>query len=140
MTNEHHRNNIDLVVETVVNKINLEERNGQLQATSVVLVDKTGEKRVVKARKEIIVSGGNASTSRALRELGLTREGAYCSPAILLRSGIGPKAELEQLGIKCLVDSPGVGKNLLDHLVRDSHLVDTISPLTRCRSCLRFTR
>jgi choline dehydrogenase-like flavoprotein len=35
-----------------------------------------------------------------------------------MRSGIGPKQELENLGIKCLVDSPGVGKNLLDHLVR----------------------
>jgi choline dehydrogenase-like flavoprotein len=27
-------------------------------------------------------------------------------------SGIGPKDELEMLNIPCLVDSPGVGKNL----------------------------
>ncbi|KAK5275133.1 hypothetical protein LTR40_013580, partial [Exophiala xenobiotica] len=92
--------NIDIVVGTVVDKVNFEEKSGQLEATSVTLVDKTGAKRDVKARKEIIVSGG-----------------AYCSPAILLRSGIGPAEELEQLGIKCLVDSPGVGKNLLDHLI-----------------------
>ena len=45
-------------------------------------------------------------------------QGAYCSPGILLRSGIGPKADLEKLGLKCLVDAPGVGENLLDHLVR----------------------
>ncbi|KAK5308447.1 hypothetical protein LTR99_001423 [Exophiala xenobiotica] len=100
VTNDQHRDNIDIVVETVVDKVNFEEKNGQLEATSVTLVDKTGAKRDVKARKEIIVSGG-----------------AYCSPAILLRSGIGPAEELEQLGIKCLVDSPGVGKNLLDHLI-----------------------
>ncbi|KAK7902730.1 hypothetical protein LTR67_002376 [Exophiala xenobiotica] len=100
VTNDQHRDNIDIVVETVVDKVNFEEKNGQLEATSVTLVDKTGAKRDVKARKEIIISGG-----------------AYCSPAILLRSGIGPAEELEQLGIKCLVDSPGVGKNLLDHLI-----------------------
>jgi choline dehydrogenase-like flavoprotein len=34
-----------------------------------------------------------------------------------MRSGIGPKEELEKIGVRCLVDSPGVGKNLLDHLV-----------------------
>jgi hypothetical protein len=64
VTNDYHKNNIDLAVETVVDKISFEERNGQLQATSVVLVDKTGAKRTVKARKEIIVSGGNASAGR----------------------------------------------------------------------------
>lgn len=63
MTNTYHRDNIDLALETVVDKINFEERNGQLEARSVVLVDKSGEKRVVKARKEIIVSGGNCFTT-----------------------------------------------------------------------------
>ena len=58
VTNEYHRDNIDLMVETVVDKINFEERDGQLQATSVVLVDKSGEKKEIKARKEIVVSGG----------------------------------------------------------------------------------
>lgn len=119
MTNTYHRENIDLALETVVDKINFEERNGQLEASSVVLIDKSGEKRVVKARKEVIVSGGNCSTSWTFYETMLTHSGAYCSPGILIRSGIGPKAELEQLGIKCLVDAPGVGKNLLDHLVCD---------------------
>ncbi|KAK5199382.1 hypothetical protein LTR92_001857 [Exophiala xenobiotica] len=58
VTNDQHRDNIDIVVETVVDKVNFEEKNGQLEATSVTLVDKTGAKRDVKARKEIIVSGG----------------------------------------------------------------------------------
>ena len=41
--------------------------------------------------------------------------GAYGSPAILLRSGIGPAAHLRELGIPIVRDLPGVGENLLDH-------------------------
>ena len=40
--------------------------------------------------------------------------GAYFSPAILLRSGIGPQAELSRLGIPVVCDLP-VGERLLDH-------------------------
>lgn len=43
--------------------------------------------------------------------------GALDSPRILLRSGIGPADELEALGIESVVDLPGVGKNLHDHLL-----------------------
>lgn len=38
--------------------------------------------------------------------------GAINTPSILLRSGVGPKSELELLGISVVVDSPNVGKNL----------------------------
>jgi choline dehydrogenase len=41
--------------------------------------------------------------------------GAIGSPAILLRSGIGPREELEALGIPVVVDLPGVGARLWDH-------------------------
>lgn len=41
--------------------------------------------------------------------------GAIGSPAILLRSGIGPAAALHRLEIEPLVDLPGVGANLVDH-------------------------
>lgn len=41
--------------------------------------------------------------------------GAYGSPAILLRSGIGPADELQPLGIQPVLDRPGVGRNLHDH-------------------------
>jgi choline dehydrogenase len=41
--------------------------------------------------------------------------GTYGTPAILLRSGIGPAAELSALGIPVGVDLPGVGANLHDH-------------------------
>jgi choline dehydrogenase len=43
--------------------------------------------------------------------------GAIGSPAILLRSGIGPRAALADLGIEQLADLPGVGANLADHPV-----------------------
>ena len=38
------------------------------------------------------------------------------SPHILLLSGIGPKEELEKIGIKVIENVPGVGKNLQDSL------------------------
>lgn len=41
--------------------------------------------------------------------------GAYGSPAILLRSGIGPAQHLNDLGIEVKRDLPGVGAGLMDH-------------------------
>ena len=41
--------------------------------------------------------------------------GALHSPAILLRAGIGPEAELRALGIPVITDRPGVGANLHEH-------------------------
>jgi choline dehydrogenase len=42
--------------------------------------------------------------------------GALRSPCLLLRSGIGPAAELRALGIPVVADLPGVGRNLQDHV------------------------
>ncbi len=42
--------------------------------------------------------------------------GSIGSPTILQRSGIGPAKTLENASIDVLVDSPGVGENLQDHL------------------------
>lgn len=41
--------------------------------------------------------------------------GAYGSPAVLMRSGIGPASQLRGLGIDVTRDLPGVGAHLLDH-------------------------
>jgi choline dehydrogenase-like flavoprotein len=41
--------------------------------------------------------------------------GVYGSPAILMRSGIGPPDALQKLGIPVHVPLPGVGENLHDH-------------------------
>lgn len=45
----------------------------------------------------------------------IVSSGAYASPAVLLRSGIGPAAQLRELGIAVVRDLPGVGEHLLDH-------------------------
>ena len=58
---------------------------------------------------------GHAEELRASREV-IVAAGAVGSPALLLRSGVGPRDELEALGIGCLHDAPEVGKNLRDHL------------------------
>jgi choline dehydrogenase-like flavoprotein len=42
--------------------------------------------------------------------------GTYGSPTILLRSGIGPAADLAAVGVVTRVDMPGVGANLADHI------------------------
>ncbi|MDF2735609.1 MAG: dehydrogenase [Chloroflexota bacterium] len=41
--------------------------------------------------------------------------GAYGSPAILMRSGIGPETHLRKLGVEVVAHRPGVGEHLLDH-------------------------
>ena len=41
--------------------------------------------------------------------------GAINSPHLLLCSGIGPAAQLQELGIPVVADLPGVGENLQDH-------------------------
>lgn len=41
--------------------------------------------------------------------------GAYGTPVLLQRSGIGPAKDLGLADVECLVDSPGVGYNLQDH-------------------------
>jgi choline dehydrogenase len=60
---------------------------------------KEGLTQQVRARCEVILSGG-----------------AYGSPQLLMLSGIGPAAHLQQHGISVVQDLPGVGQNLHDHV------------------------
>jgi choline dehydrogenase-like flavoprotein len=55
--------------------------------------------------------------------------GAINSAALLLRSGIGPAAELQQLGIAPVVDRPGVGRNYQNHSLL--HFAMTLEPESR---------
>jgi choline dehydrogenase len=60
-----------------------------------------------------VASDGQWETVRG-RRITLSA-GAVASPAILLRSGIGPADDLRALGIEVLADLTGVGANLIDH-------------------------
>src|SRR5215831_7420869 len=71
--------------------------------------------------------------------------GAFQSPAILMRSGVGPAPALRSLGINVVQDVPGVGQNLGDHprvLVRLTlkSAAQATSPNDRtCHVCLRYS-
>jgi choline dehydrogenase len=56
---------------------------------------------------------GTLRTATAAREV-IVAAGAFNSPQLLMLSGIGPRDELEPLGIDVRVDLPGVGGNLQD--------------------------
>jgi choline dehydrogenase-like flavoprotein len=59
--------------------------------------------------------GGKTKILRAAREV-LLSAGALQSPQILMLSGIGPAAHLQQHGITVAHDLAGVGNNLQDHI------------------------
>ncbi|WP_192254684.1 GMC family oxidoreductase [Mesorhizobium silamurunense] len=75
---------------------------------------------------DLVIAEGRAAGMRVRHErqqklLAANREivlsaGAINSPKILMASGIGPAAELKQIGITPVFDLPGVGKNLQDHV------------------------
>lgn len=85
---------------------NLDVRSGVLVRRLVfegkrcvgVEVDGPAGPQVVRAAREVIVSGGT-----------------YNSPHLLMLSGIGPAEHLRDHGIAVLHDSPGVGRNLQEH-------------------------
>jgi choline dehydrogenase len=58
---------------------------------------------------------GKAEEARAVREI-LVSCGSVQSPQLLMLSGIGPADHLRSLDISVVVDLPGVGQNLQDHL------------------------
>jgi choline dehydrogenase len=93
-----------------------------------------------------VVVRGQRVVVRAAREVTLAA-GAIGSPAILQRSGVGPAAWLQPLGIPVLADLPGVGANLQDHLqiravyrVRGATTLNTLanSPWGKLRIGLQY--
>ncbi len=61
--------------------------------------------------------------------------GSIGSVQILLRSGVGPAAHLRDLGVAIVLDKPGVGENLQDHLqlrlIYKVHGVKTLNEIYR---------
>ena len=62
------------------------------------------------------VAWKNARQTLTARREVILSAGALGSPLILMRSGVGPVAELRQHGIAVVRDLPGVGENLQDHV------------------------
>ena len=58
---------------------------------------------------------GVVRRARARREI-LVSSGAYNSPQLLQLSGVGPAELLQRHGIDVVLDAPGVGNDLQDHL------------------------
>jgi choline dehydrogenase-like flavoprotein len=108
--------NLHIVTDVTVGKVVFENENGRPRAQSVQVVSKDGAMKSYHARKEIIVAGGS-----------------YGSPAILLRSGIGPTAELAALEIETIHNLGGVGKNLQDHTMVGQNYEINDPSLTRDR-------
>jgi choline dehydrogenase len=69
------------------------------RATGVEIESAQGLQAIA-ARREVILSAG-----------------AYHSPKLLLLSGIGPAAHLQEMGIPVVQNSPDVGQNLQDHYI-----------------------
>lgn len=88
------RPNLTVLTQALVEKVLVEEG-----VAKGVKLNLAGKSVTLTAQKEVIVSGG-----------------AINSPQVLMLSGIGPKAHLLEKGIEPLVDLPGVGQNLQDHL------------------------
>ena len=68
-------------------------------------------------------------TRRAMAQRGVVvSSGCLNTPRLLMLSGIGPAAELKAFGIPVLVDAPGVGRNLQEHV--GTHLVNEVDMRT----------
>ncbi|SAL22385.1 sorbose dehydrogenase [Caballeronia sordidicola] len=94
-------------------------------AKGVVAVAQNGEQVRFDAREVVLAAG------------------ALQSPAMLLRAGIGDSRDLKALGLRCLIDSPGVGRNLQDHpSLTFCHFLEPRfrMPLTRRRASMTAAR
>ncbi|MDQ1054382.1 choline oxidase [Arthrobacter sp. SORGH_AS 212] len=90
------RKNFTLLTGLRAKELTFDDAN---RCTGVAVVDNAFAKtHQLTARAEVVVSTG-----------------AIDSPKLLMLSGIGPAAQLEEFGIPVRVDSPGVGEHLQDH-------------------------
>ncbi len=94
LTPHLERKNLQVITGAQVTRIVLEGR----RAVGVEL-QQGGARRELQARREVLVCAG-----------------ALQSPQLLMLSGIGPGAHLQQLGIPVAHDLPGVGQHLHDHV------------------------
>ena len=87
--------NLHVVTEALVTRIELEGREA-----SAVLYERGGQQHRARARREIILAAGS-----------------FATPQLLQLSGIGPAAVLGASGVTVAHELPGVGENLMDHIL-----------------------
>ncbi|KAI0830227.1 alcohol oxidase-like protein [Trametes gibbosa] len=95
--------NLHIVPDHHVKKVLFEGKRAvgvQYVASTRSATDAKGEVRTAMARRMIIISAG-----------------AFGSPALLERSGIGSKDVLDRVGVEQVIELPGVGENYQDHQV-----------------------
>jgi len=112
-----HRQNLKLETDVLVERVLIENR----RAVGIVY-RQSGVEKIARASGEVILSAG-----------------AIGSPHLLMLSGIGPAAHLSEHGIPVVLDKPGIGENLHDHLqLRLIYRVDGVPTLNeRYRSLVR---
>ncbi|KAI8980017.1 GMC oxidoreductase [Trametes punicea] len=101
------RPNLKVVTRAQVTRILFDASGPTPRAVGAEFTQPNGERFRVKARKEVVLSAGAVHT-----------------PQILMLSGVGPAEHLKSLGIPVVADLPGVGSNLMDHVVIDLNYRD----------------
>ena len=104
---EAHPDKLTIELNALVTRVLFDDAN---RATGVEYL--RGE-RLYRAHANPIDAPGQTVQAAATKEVILSG-GAFNTPQILLLSGIGPRADLEALGIPVRLDLPGVGRNLQD--------------------------
>ncbi|KAL8975293.1 MAG: hypothetical protein Q9197_000461 [Variospora fuerteventurae] len=92
-----------------------------LQRPNLAIFDRTMGERILfngnrKAVGVQVTSDNSSYTLKATREV-IVAAGVFQSPQLLQVSGVGPAALLERYDIPLVADRPGVGQNMVDHLL-----------------------
>jgi choline dehydrogenase len=101
------RPNLEVIVDALAHRVLLEQRRA-----IGVQIERHGSPLTLMARREVVLSAGS-----------------YGSPALLMRSGIGPLKPLQSAGVQPIHELAGVGQGLRDHPSAEIQMVtrDTTS-------------
>lgn len=107
------RPNLKVLTEAYAGRVLTEGEKDNVVARGVEF-EYGGQQRKVSAKREVILAAGYASSFHVSTWTYRLRR-AIKSPQILELSGIGDRKVLEPLGIRTVIDLPGVGSNSQEH-------------------------
>mgnify|MGYP001598083379 FL=1 len=116
------RPNLTVLTDSTVVRVDLD--GDRASAVRFIHGNREKHEKRIAARKEIVLSAGTVAT-----------------PKILMLSGIGDAEELRGLGIKPIVHSPNVGRNLRDHILLGGcvwEYKDALPPRNNLAECTLF--